>query len=35
MAKAINESETSRRLDYFLDREAELIAQPHAVPMLH
>ncbi len=35
MARAINEPETQRRLDYYLDLEAELIRQPNPLPLLH
>lgn len=35
MARAIDEPETERRLDYFLDLEAELIRQSHSLPILH
>lgn len=35
MARAIDDAETSRRLDYFLDLDAELIRQPHDLPILH
>jgi tRNA-(ms[2]io[6]A)-hydroxylase len=35
MAKAIDEPETDRRLDFFLDLDAELIRQPNPFPMLH
>lgn len=35
MARSIDEAETARRLDYFLDLDAELIRQPHALPILH
>jgi tRNA-(ms[2]io[6]A)-hydroxylase len=35
MAKAINETETQRRLDYYLDLDAELIREPNPVPILH
>jgi tRNA-(ms[2]io[6]A)-hydroxylase len=35
MAKAIDESETERRLDYYLDLDATLIRQPNPLPMLH
>ncbi len=35
MARHVDEEETSRRLDYFLDLDAELIRQPHPLPMLH
>ncbi|KAF0171654.1 MAG: TRNA-(MS2IO6A)-hydroxylase [Limisphaerales bacterium] len=35
MARAIDDAETSRRLDHFLDLDAELIRQPHSLPILH
>jgi tRNA-(ms[2]io[6]A)-hydroxylase len=35
MAKAIDEPETNRRLDYFLDVDARLIREPNPLPMLH
>lgn len=35
MARHIDEEATSRRLDYFLDLDAELIRQPNPLPMLH
>ena len=35
MARGIDEEETDRRLDFFLDLDAELILQPSRVPMLH
>ena len=35
MARAIDDAETDRRLDYFLDLDAELIRQPNPLPMLH
>ncbi|MBI5799765.1 MAG: tRNA-(ms[2]io[6]A)-hydroxylase [Verrucomicrobia bacterium] len=35
MARAIDDAETARRLDYFLDLDAELIRQPHGLPILH
>jgi tRNA-(ms[2]io[6]A)-hydroxylase len=35
MAKAIDEPETDRRLDYFLDVDARLIREPNPIPMLH
>ena len=35
MAKAIDESETQRRLDYYLELDAELIRRPNPLPMLH
>jgi tRNA-(ms[2]io[6]A)-hydroxylase len=35
MARAIDDAETSRRLDFFLDLDAELIQQPHGLAILH
>jgi tRNA 2-(methylsulfanyl)-N6-isopentenyladenosine37 hydroxylase len=35
MARHIDEEESRRRLDYFLDLDAELIQQPHNLPLLH
>jgi len=35
MAKDIDEAETQRRLDFYLDLDAELIRQPNPLPMLH
>ncbi|MBM3821694.1 MAG: tRNA-(ms[2]io[6]A)-hydroxylase [Verrucomicrobia bacterium] len=35
MARAIDEAETDRRLDAFLDLEAALISDPHDAPILH
>ena len=35
MARHIDEAETQRRLDFFLDLDAELIVQPNPHPMLH
>jgi tRNA-(ms[2]io[6]A)-hydroxylase len=35
MAKGIDEHETSTRLDYYLDLDAQLIQQPNPLPMLH
>ena len=35
MARAIDDAETDRRLDWFLDREAELTRQGNPLPMLH
>jgi tRNA-(ms[2]io[6]A)-hydroxylase len=35
MARHIDEAETDRRLDYFLDLDAELIKAPNPLPMLH
>jgi tRNA-(ms[2]io[6]A)-hydroxylase len=35
MARGIDEAETERRMDFYLDFEAELIRQPHSLPILH
>ncbi len=35
MARQIDEAAADRRLDYFLDLDAELIRQPNPLPMLH
>src|SRR5207302_115091 len=35
MAKGIDEGETDRRLDYYLDLDARLIREPNPLPMLH
>ena len=35
MAKAIDETETDSRLDFYLDLDAQLIRQPNPLPMLH
>jgi len=35
MARGIDETETERRMDFYLDFEAELIRQPHSLPILH
>jgi tRNA-(ms[2]io[6]A)-hydroxylase len=35
MARAIDENETNRRLSFFLDLDAKLIAEPNPLPMLH
>src|SRR6476620_2482446 len=35
MAKGIDEEETSTRLDYYLDLDAQLIRLPNPLPMLH
>jgi tRNA-(ms[2]io[6]A)-hydroxylase len=35
MAKGIDEAEADRRLDYYLDLDAELIRVPNPIPMLH
>src|SRR2546426_12781324 len=35
MARSIDGTETDRRLDFFLDLDAELIREPNPLPMLH
>lgn len=35
MARSIDEDETRRRLDAFLDLDAQLISKPHELPILH
>ena len=35
MAKSIDESETNRRMDFYLDLDAKLIREPNPLPMLH
>jgi len=35
MARAIDEGETERRLDFYLDLDAKLIREPNPLPMLH
>src|SRR5881396_2040372 len=35
MARAIDEPEADRRLDFYLDLDAELIRKPNPIPMLH
>jgi tRNA-(ms[2]io[6]A)-hydroxylase len=35
MAKGIDELETNRRLDFYLDLDAKLIREPNPLPMLH
>jgi tRNA-(ms[2]io[6]A)-hydroxylase len=35
MARHVDEEETARRLDFFLNLDAELIRQPNPLPMLH
>jgi tRNA 2-(methylsulfanyl)-N6-isopentenyladenosine37 hydroxylase len=35
MARAIDDAETDRRMDYFLDLDARLIREENAVPILH
>ncbi len=35
MAKAIDEAEADRRLDFYLDLDAKLMREPHAFPILH
>jgi len=35
MAREIDDAETTRRMDFYLDYEATLIQQPHEFPILH
>lgn len=35
MARAIDEEETERRMDYYLDLDAKLMREPNPLPMLH
>jgi tRNA-(ms[2]io[6]A)-hydroxylase len=35
MARAIDDEETTRRMEFYLEYEAELIRQPHGFPILH
>jgi len=35
MAKGIDEAETSRRLDFYLELDSKLIREPNPLPMLH
>ena len=35
MAKQVDEKETERRLDFYLDLDAELVTQPSDLPILH
>ena len=35
MARHIDEAEADRRLDFFLDLDAQLIRQPNPLAMLH
>jgi tRNA-(ms[2]io[6]A)-hydroxylase len=35
MAREIDDAETTRRLDYYLDLDAQLIKEPNPLPMLH
>ena len=35
LARGIDEAETGRRMDFYLGLEAELIRQPHSLPILH
>ncbi|HTI97612.1 MAG TPA: tRNA-(ms[2]io[6]A)-hydroxylase [Dongiaceae bacterium] len=35
MARAVDDAETDRRLDFYLDLDAQLIRQPNPFPMLH
>src|SRR5207245_8151510 len=35
MARTIDDAETDRRLDFYLDLDAKLIREPNPIPMLH
>jgi tRNA-(ms[2]io[6]A)-hydroxylase len=35
MARAIHDTETDRRLDFYLSLDARLIREPNPLPMLH
>ena len=35
MARAVDDAETTRRLDFYLDLDAQLIREPNPLPMLH
>lgn len=35
MARALDDAETERRLDFYLDLDARLIREPNPLPMLH
>jgi tRNA-(ms[2]io[6]A)-hydroxylase len=35
MARDIDDPETDRRLDFFLDLDAELVQKPNPFPILH
>lgn len=35
MARALDEAETNRRMDFYLDLDAKLIREPNPLPMLH
>lgn len=35
LARGIDQAGTERRMDYYLDLEAQLIRQPHSLPILH
>lgn len=35
MARGIDDAETDRRLDFYLDLDAELIRKPNPLPILH
>jgi tRNA 2-(methylsulfanyl)-N6-isopentenyladenosine37 hydroxylase len=35
MARAIDEAEADRRLEFYLDLDAQLMRQPNALPILH
>src|SRR3984957_11883776 len=35
MARAVDEAETERRMDFYLDLDAQLMREPNPLPMLH
>jgi tRNA-(ms[2]io[6]A)-hydroxylase len=35
LARGIDQAETDRRVDFYLDLDAELIQEPHSLPILH
>jgi tRNA-(ms[2]io[6]A)-hydroxylase len=35
MARAIDEAETDRRLEFYLDLDAKLMRRPNPLPILH
>ena len=35
MARSIDDAETDRRLDFFLELDAQLIREPNPLPILH
>lgn len=35
MARALDETETTRRMEFYLDLDAQLMRQPNSLPMLH